>query len=61
VSAATVAKRRALKAVTQQPMNYLHVKKMYERYSESKDTSPVQMQGIFSSEMAVLPCEIGTV
>jgi hypothetical protein len=33
----------------------------YEGYSESKDTSPVKMQGNFFSEMAVLPCEIGTV
>jgi hypothetical protein len=28
---------------------------------ESKDTNPVKMQGILFSEMAVLPCEIGTV
>jgi hypothetical protein len=34
---------------------------LYEICSESKDTSPVKMQGIFFSEMAVLPCEIGTV
>jgi hypothetical protein len=35
---------------------------MYEGYLESKDTSPVKIQGeFFSSEMAVLPCEIGTV
>jgi hypothetical protein len=33
----------------------------YEIYPESKDTSPVKMQRIFFSEMAVLPCEIGTV
>jgi hypothetical protein len=35
---------------------------MYEGYSESKDTSPVKMQGefFFPPEMAAVPCEIGT-
>jgi hypothetical protein len=33
----------------------------YEGYSESKDTSPGKMQGIFFSQMPVLPCERGTV